>query len=216
MTHTNSTNTDNTTDEDDNGNRASVADLCKKFDDKPLGKTKNGTTNNLSTCKTPKLKTSKVIENGEISSSANTKFTNVKKNNISANKKSSNSIAATNFTSKKSDNLSSTKCLSNIDVLQSKLEVINKGDIVENGTDVNREDVSTNSAGEDNDTGTQKNNSRVNNFASYISTKDFEKADDTVNGTNSTETAKNDMDNKDNRYLGKYLAQNVSSHYFIV
>lgn len=211
VAHTNSTNTENTTDEDDNGNRASVADLCKKFDEKPLAITKNGTSNNLSSFKTPKLKTSKVIDNGEISSSANTKFTNSKKINSSAIKKSSNGISPTNFNSKKSDNLSSSKCQSNIDVLQSKLEVINKGDIVENGTDINREDASTNSIGEENDIGTQQNNSRINNFASYISTKDFEKVDDTVNGSNSTETTKNDMDNKDNSYLGKYLAQNVSS-----
>lgn len=211
--HTNSTNTDKTTDEDDNGNRASVADLCKKFDDKQLIVIKNGPSNLLSSYKPPKLKTSKVTASGENYLSASTKLTNGKKIN-SAIKKSSSGISTASVNGKKSDSLSSSKCLSNIDVLQSKLEVINKGNIVENGTDIDREDVGTNTVGEDTDTGTQKNNSRVNNFASYISTKDFEKVDDKVNGSNSTETSKNDMDNKENSYLGKILAQNVSSFHF--
>lgn len=211
VTYTNNTNTDNTTEEDDNGNRASVADLCKKFDEKPLSITKNGISNN-SSLKISKLKSSKVIENGEISSSAITKSTNGKKINSSAIKKSSSGVSTTTISGKKSDSLASSKCLSNIDVLQSKLEVISKGDTVENGTDINREDVGTNSSSDDTDIGTQKANSRVNNFASYISTKDFEKVDDKVNGTNSTETVKNDMDNKDNSYLGKILAQNVSMY----
>lgn len=214
LTHTNSTNTDNTTDEDDNGNRASVADLCKKFDDiLPLNITKNGTSNNLSSSyKIIKSQTPKSIENGEIISNSNTTklLTNGKKINSSAIKKSSSGIIAASVNGKKSDISASNKCLSNIDVLQSKLEVINKGDIVENGIDIDRENVGTNSVGDDVDLGTQKSNSRVNNFASYISTKDFEKVDDKINGSNSTETTKNDMDNKDNSYLGKILAQNVS------
>lgn len=216
VNYTNNTNTDNTTDEDDNGNRASVADLCKKFDEKPLSITKNGTSNGISSLKTSILKSPKLNENSEINSSAITKSTNGKKINSSAIKKSSSGVSTTTVNGKKSDSLASSKCLSNIDVLQSKLEVINKGDIVENGTDINREDVGTNSSSEDTDIGTQKANSRVNNFASYISTKDFEKVDDKVNGTNSTETVKNDMDNKDNSYLGKILAQNVSNPYIMM
>lgn len=210
VSYTNSTNTDNTTDEDDNGNRASVADLCKKFDEKPVKTTKNGTSNTLSylSSKTPKLKPSKVIENDETSSRATTKLTNGKKINSSVVKKSSNGIYSTTVNGKKSDSLTSSKCQSNVDVLQSKLEVNNEGEILENGTDVNREDVGSNSSNEDT---IQKSNSRVNNFASYISTKDLESVDDKVNGSNSTETSKNDMDNKDNSYLGKILVQNVSN-----
>lgn len=216
VSYTNNTNTDNTIDEDDNGNRASVADLCKKFDGKPLKITKNGTSNNsyLSSSlssKTSKPKPPKIIENGEINSSAApTKLTNGKKIN-SVVKKSSSSLPSTTVNGKKTDSLTSTKCQSNIDVFQSKLEVNNDGEIVENGTDTNKEDVGTNSGSEDTNSGSQKSNSRVNNFASYISTKDYEKVDDKVNGSNSTETAKNDMDNKDNSYLGKILAQNVSN-----
>lgn len=206
---TNNTNAVNITDEDDNGNRASVADLCKKFDYKPHTITKNGT-NNLLLLKAFKTKSPKITENCEISASITTKFVNSKKVNNCVNKKSNSCVSATSITGKKTDSLTSIKCLSNVDVLQSKFEVNNKGDVVENGTDIDREDVGLNSNNEDTDLETQKSNARVNSFASYISTKDFEKVDDKVNGSNSIETNKNDMDNKDNSYLGKILAQNVS------
>lgn len=208
VTVTNNTNADNTIDEDDNGNRASVADLCKKFDDKPHTITKNGTSNHVSSLKTSKLKSPKTIESREINGSA--KFINSKKINNPVNKKSSGCVSATTINGKKSDSLTSSKCLSNVDVLQSKFEVINKGDVVENGTDIDREDVGLNSNNDDTDLATQKSNARVNSFASYISTKDLDKVDDKVNGSNSIETTKHDMDNKDNSYLGKILAQNVS------
>lgn len=207
---TNSTNSDNATEEDDNGNRASVADLCKKFDDKSQTATKNEASNNLSSLKASKTKSPKTIENCEISASATTKNINSKKVNNGVNKKSSSSVSAITINGKKTDSLTSNKCLSNVDVLQSKFEVINK-DVVENGTNIDREDVGFNSNKEDIDLGNQKSSSRVNSFASYISTKDFEKPDDKVNGSNSNETTKNDMDNKDNTYLGKILAQNVSN-----
>lgn len=216
VSHTNITN--NAIDEDDNGNRASVADLCKKFDEKPLKTIKNGTSNNLSylspsslSSKTSKVKSQKMNENGDIHSGA-TKFTNGKKINSSVIKKSSSCSPSTSINGKKSDNLTSAKCQSNVDVLQSKLEVSNEGEILEDCPDNAEEDVVTNSSNEGTNVygGNQKSSSRLNNFASYISTKDYDKVDDKVNGSCSTETAKNDMDNKDNNYLGENITQNVS------
>ncbi|KAJ8917365.1 hypothetical protein NQ315_002389 [Exocentrus adspersus] len=88
----------------------------------------------------------------------------------------------------------------------SKLEVNEETD-VKNGSDVEREKERDDIAN-----GTSsRNGSRVNNFASYISTKDYQKGDETK-GDCLKENAKNDMDGKDN-YTGKII-QNVN--YFIV
>ncbi|KAJ8936287.1 hypothetical protein NQ318_011452 [Aromia moschata] len=87
--NSNNTNTDNLTDEDDNGNRASVADLCKKFDDKPLKAIKNGTPN--ATSKMPEGKPKK-HETAESNSSA--KLTNGKSKVVNGVKKSSSKRAS--------------------------------------------------------------------------------------------------------------------------
>lgn len=180
----NTNNTDNLTDEDDNGNRTSVADLCKKFDDKPLRIMKNGTSAN----KTAEAKLKKSEE------AAASKLANGK---AKPAKKTSSSVSA----GKKADSLTSGKCQSNTDVLQSisKLEVNEDSDL-KNGSDVekDKEEVSNGTP--------SRSGSRVNNFASYISTKDYQKGDD-----NKGDNAKNDMDSKDN-YIGKVI-QNVSRNF---
>lgn len=187
----NTNNTDNLSDEDDNGNRASVADLCKKFDEKPLKTVKNGTSAN-------KTAESKLKKHDEPS---NAKLTNGK---AKLAKKTSNSVSA----GKKIDNLTSGKCQSNTDVLQSnsKLEVNEEPDL-KNGSDVKGEEE------HDEINGTSsRSSSRVNNFASYISTKDYQKGDESKGDSlNLKDNAKNDMDNKDN-YTGKTL-QNVSTSF---
>lgn len=198
--YANNTNTDNVSDEDDNGNRASVADLCKKFDDKPLKAIKNGTTALSNKTLEGKFKKR---ENTELNNPV--KLTNGKK--VNGVKKSSSSTSA----SKKADSLTATKCQSNTDVLQSnsKLEVNDEGP-VENGTELNRDEVTTDDLVNNTPS---RSNSRVNNFASYISTKDFQKGDEKPDGNvddpDSKENSKNDMDNKDS-YVGKIIQPNVS------
>lgn len=189
----NTNNTDNLTDEDDNGNRASVADLCKKFDEKPPRTVKNGTSAN-------KTAESKLKKHDDTN---NAKLTNGK---AKIAKKTSNSVSA----GKKLDNSTSGKCQSNTDVLQSnsKLDVNEEADL-KNGSDVERDKE------QDEINGTpSKSSSRVNNFASYISTKDYQKGDESKGDCLSlNENAKNDMDNKDN-YVGKII-QNVSSSFYV-
>lgn len=187
----NTNNTDNLSDEDDNGNRASVADLCKRFDDRSPKTVKNGASAN----KTAEGKLKKPDE------PSNAKLTNGK---AKIAKKTSNSVSA----GKKIDDPTSGKCQSNADVLQSnsKLEVNEEADL-KNGLDVEREKE------QDDVNGTpSKSNSRVNNFASYISTRDYQKGDDSKgDGLSVKENSKNDMDSKDN-YVGK-IFQNVSSSF---
>ncbi|XP_056641326.1 ubiquitin carboxyl-terminal hydrolase 2-like isoform X1 [Diorhabda sublineata] len=190
VAYSNNTNTDNLTDEDDNGNRASVADLCKKFDDKLSRTVKNGT--NLAN-KTPEVK-SKISEltNGVKPLSTKAKSISVKK--------SSNNVSTT----KKNDISSNNKCQNNPDVLQSnsKLEVNEEAEL-KNGSEVDRNGVT-----EETRSGhsLSKNNSRVNNFSSYISisTKDFQRGDDTQQ--EQKDISKNDMDNKE--YISKVIQTN--------
>ncbi|CAG9832106.1 unnamed protein product [Diabrotica balteata] len=182
VAYSNNTNTDNLTDEDDNGNRTSVADLCKRFDDKLSRTVKNGTS--LAN-KTSEVK-SKISEltNGVKPLSGKSKTANVKKST------SNGSVA-------KKNDASSIKCQNNIDVLQSnsKLEVNEDSDL-KNGTDVEREEVSEEATGNHS---LSKNGSRVNNFSSYISisTKDFQRGDENQSDQ------KNEMDTKE--YIGKII-----------
>ncbi|XP_028130005.1 ubiquitin carboxyl-terminal hydrolase Usp2 isoform X1 [Diabrotica virgifera virgifera] len=182
VAYSNNTNTDNLTDEDDNGNRTSVADLCKRFDDKLSRTVKNGTS---LTNKTSEVK-SKISEltNGVKPLSGKTKTANVKKSI------SNGSVA-------KKNDASSIKCQNNVDVLQSnsKLEVNEDSDL-KNGTEVEREEVSEEGASNHS---LSKNGSRVNNFSSYISisTKDFQRGDENQSDQ------KNDMDTKE--YIGKVI-----------
>ncbi|CAH1104005.1 unnamed protein product [Psylliodes chrysocephalus] len=177
VAYSNNTNTDNLTDEDDNGNRASVADLCKKFDDKH----------------------SRIVKNGlHLASAANkpSDLTNGKTKRVDVKK--SSSVASV---TKKTDNFNN-KCHNNTDVLQSnsKLEV-NEDTAIRNGSEVDRDDGLDDTS---DSIAPSKNNSRVNNFSSYItvSTKDFQRGDETQ--TDGKDYSKNDMDNKEN-FLSKMI-----------
>ncbi|XP_074040330.1 ubiquitin specific protease 2 isoform X1 [Leptinotarsa decemlineata] len=189
LSFSNNTNANNLSDEDDNGNRASVADLCKKFDEKPLKIMKSGTYDLAN--KTTDIKS-------RPSDPTNVKLTNGK-SKVNGVKKSTNGVS----NSRKNDGMTSGKCQSNTDVLQtnSKLEV-NEEPNFENGTEINREKVNTDEV----DSISTRSNSRVNNFASYIPTKDYQKGDE----NKSDSSSKNDMDNKDS-YIGKILQQNELS-----
>nr|XP_023013521.1 uncharacterized protein LOC111503460 [Leptinotarsa decemlineata] len=189
LSFSNNTNANNLSDEDDNGNRASVADLCKKFDEKPLKIMKSGTYDLAN--KTTDIKS-------RPSDPTNVKLTNGK-SKVNGVKKSTNGVS----NSRKNDGMTSGKCQSNTDVLQtnSKLEV-NEEPNFENGTEINREKVNTDEV----DSISTRSNSRVNNFASYIPTKDYQKGDE----SKSDSSSKNDMDNKDS-YIGKILQQNELS-----
>lgn len=182
MAYSNNTNTDNLTDEDNNGNRASVADLCKKFDDKH----------------------SRIVKNGLHLASAAIKpsdLTNGKTKRVDVKK--SSSVASV---TKKTDNFNN-KCHNNTDVLQSnsKLEV-NEDTAIRNGSEVDRDDGLDDTS---DSIAPSKNNSRVNNFSSYItvSTKDFQRGDETQ--TDGKDYSKNDMDNKEN-FLSKMIQTSVS------
>ncbi|XP_018565398.1 ubiquitin carboxyl-terminal hydrolase 2 isoform X1 [Anoplophora glabripennis] len=186
----NTNNADDLSDEDDNGNRASVAELCRKFDEKPPKTVKNGTSAN-------KTAESKLKKHDDTSTA---KLTNGK---AKIAKRPSNSVSA----GKKIDNLTSGKCQSNTDVLQSntKLEV-NEEDCLKNGSDVKGDED-----GEEVNGTPSRSSSRVNNFASYIPTKDYQKGDESKgDGLSLKENAKNDMDNKDN-YAGKILQNDLAA-----
>nr|CAI5844902.1 unnamed protein product [Callosobruchus analis] len=189
--YSNSTNiTDNLNDEDDNGNRASVADLCKKFDEKPL-KLKNGTSH-LSN------KTTEGSQKQHETPETNTKFVNgtTKTNSVI---KSSNGLSGV----KKSDVPSITKCQNNSDILQSNSKLdVNDEEHVKNGPEVDRDDLR-----ESADNTPSRSNSRVNNFASYIPSKDFQKGDETSGEPDTTDDSKHYMDNKES-YVEKILQQN--------
>lgn len=192
--YSNNTN-DNLTEEDDNGNRASVADLCKKFDDKPIVTMRNGHSNLYSRNTEVKLK----VPQTDVTS----KLTNGKAKVNGFRKSPSSSVV----TAVKKSDVSTAKCQSNADVLQSNSKLdVREDSPVKNGTAVEKEEVIENeniSNGE-----AVKSSSRVNNFASYISTKDYQKGDD-KSEENSKETCKNDMDTKENN-LGTVMKQNVS------
>ncbi|KAJ8984027.1 hypothetical protein NQ317_012251 [Molorchus minor] len=98
------------------------------------------------------------------------------------------------------------KCQSNSDVLQSNSKLEVNDETLKNGVDVKNgesDEILNNTP--------SKSSSRVNKFASYISTKDYENGDDIKNdGLNAKENAKNDMDNKDN-YLGKIIQNDLTT-----
>ncbi|XP_074040331.1 ubiquitin specific protease 2 isoform X2 [Leptinotarsa decemlineata] len=113
---------------------------------------------------------------------------------------------------RKNENISRSKSINDIGLppieakaskkkTNSKLEV-NEEPNFENGTEINREKVNTDEV----DSISTRSNSRVNNFASYIPTKDYQKGDE----NKSDSSSKNDMDNKDS-YIGKILQQNELS-----
>ncbi|CAH2002099.1 unnamed protein product [Acanthoscelides obtectus] len=191
--YSNNTNiTDNSNDEDDNGNRASVADLCKKFDDKPL-KLRNGTSHLSNKTIEGKLKQHETTD---------TKLTNGKCKTNSV-KKSSNGLSSV----KKSDTTSVEKCQNNTDILQSNSKLdVNDEENIKNGPEVDRDDL-RDEITESSDTTPPRSNSRVNNFASYIPSKDFQKGDETSGEPDTTDDSKNYMDNKES-YVEKILPQN--------
>ncbi|CAG9814816.1 unnamed protein product [Phaedon cochleariae] len=158
VSHPNNTNTDsNSNDEDYNGNRESVANLCKKFDERLSKSPENN----------------KIII--DVKFKASESPVGVKVSNGKAVKKSSNTVS----TSKHKSN--------------SKLEVNGEGNHA-NGTEIDREELSSGAA-------PSRSNSRVNDFASYISTRDLQKGDEN-NSESQDNNSKNDMDNKDS-YVGK-------------
>ncbi|CAG9861640.1 unnamed protein product [Phyllotreta striolata] len=186
VAYANNTNTDNSTDEDDtNGNRASVADLCKKFDKPtaPAQHVKNGT--NGSANRQPETR-SKPVE-----------ATNGARARSEARRSSSNASV-----NKKSDSFN-TKSQNNTDVLQSnsKLEV-NEEAVIRNGSEIDREDAVVD------DSSDLIAPSRINNYSSYVSVsaKDFQKGDDieSIQTDAKGNPAKNDMDNKEN-YISKMI-----------
>nr|CAH7749099.1 unnamed protein product [Callosobruchus chinensis] len=83
----------------------------------------------------------------------------------------------------------------------SKLDV-NDEEHMKNGPEVDRDDLR-----EPSDNTPSKSNSRVNNFASYIPSKDFQKGDETSGDPDTTDDSKNYMDNKES-YVEKILQQN--------
>ncbi|XP_018565399.1 ubiquitin carboxyl-terminal hydrolase 2 isoform X2 [Anoplophora glabripennis] len=86
-----------------------------------------------------------------------------------------------------------------------KLEV-NEEDCLKNGSDVKGDED-----GEEVNGTPSRSSSRVNNFASYIPTKDYQKGDESKgDGLSLKENAKNDMDNKDN-YAGKILQNDLAA-----
>ncbi|CAH2010909.1 unnamed protein product [Acanthoscelides obtectus] len=87
----------------------------------------------------------------------------------------------------------------------SKLDV-NDEENIKNGPEVDRDDL-RDEITESSDTTPPRSNSRVNNFASYIPSKDFQKGDETSGEPDTTDDSKNYMDNKES-YVEKILPQN--------
>ncbi|KYB27033.1 hypothetical protein TcasGA2_TC033362, partial [Tribolium castaneum] len=153
-TPTNNDNNMTKVEEDDNGNRASVADLRKRFDEK-----------NTKTTKSPLVKdleetSFKIAENRF--KKFDSKVKTLKKNNDGGPKSSGRQLDVTSQTS-------SSDCIINV----SKLDV-NETAAVKNGIRTHEDDGDCNEV---------RKTTRVNNFASYIPAKDYQKnGDDSLNG----------------------------------
>lgn len=229
MLHSNNTNNDNMTiDEDDNGNRASVADLCKKFESPP--KEIIAISNGSSSVSNRTKKSVDHLDSGHIKPSSlkrNLKSTEFGQNGVVSNGALKQN-GYSNLTSKTSDVIGTTddghlsKCaiINNLEV-NSKFDVEKEqkeNEIDKNGTcELKGGDTGTSL---NNDNSTIRITSRINNFASYIPVKEDKKNDvdikdkeepiQQLNGSNNKdECSENGLDN-----LGKNMQRNVSFFLF--